>query len=1095
MEHHYSLSLFDLEHKKVCDLYDSHTEAEGQAFQIYVEEELSGWKQVTFTLPYYVDGKENFRWKYIKNEYLLRYRKDDYTDYFIVQAPKKSKNGKAVTNVVKCGHTSASLKTKNLALVMDGDNGIGTIQELMNVVLAGTGWSLGECDNFYERDGITDKRRSLKSDSKRGTYALITDICNLFNAYPIYHDDGEHKTVDIHALSNKLPLRELFVGKNLTAFGVEGDTSNLVTRLYVEGEYGDFGYVGIDSVNPTGFNYLLDFSYYEQAGLFTATHQAALEAYETDMKAAIDGIKSKAATILAYEDELNSLWGQINYVVYVLDNGAVSRVIKGGTVLDGQEVIGNDDKLIVLPATGNYREVVGPGHFEATDTYAIKFLTLPSGGIGARQVSVESKEKMIDTYTAEIETASGQKKTWLLAQIAKYEDDIDILYDGTVDEETGEETYVGLYSAMRTAIELVAVIDQLYTDVVDLQQDQRDIEDTFVEAMGEMLKDGYWSNTNYAPGQEEWLYSDALDRMAEIAKPAYKYTITFIRPPEGETPLLNAEIRLYDKEMNVNDEAYVSKRTTWVDVRDKDTIDISNQTLRSADVTFDVVLSKITELSDLVDQRNALYERAKVINNLGQLPIENVTGELNLAENGFSSPTSNWYSDEDGGLVFESILQDSAYKIGGTGFMISNEKDENGNWTWRIVGDGDGFLADAITDGYLDSNRIEDDTITIAKLSNDVGAQLDLELNPLTLGIGLTVGQIDLSAQGAGDGHGNPPVIKGSGFSIGPDGIEISSLGTIAINGGSLEINSAGNFQINAGGTFTVTGGNFGIDASGNVTVKGAVTASRGKIGGWDIEVDNLHSGSGTSYVALDSSIGDYAIWAGNETPGSANFAVKKDGTVYLKKLIAKDDQDHETTVNLTNYQFWKLNYSVITSSSADSITLSNGTTINFKTAASFGLFGEWSNGAFVVDMKDAIGGSTVYHSESSGRITSTMTNAQIKSALESSTSHSVSVDVEDSSYGETLVTLVIDASGVYKAGWDAAKAAIAINGNVIVGPSSTVGTTETLYTVTAGASKVSQSIYWAAQNTARFAYQGIALINNTAVDWKNATQTNTMPT
>lgn len=42
------------------------------------------------------------------------------------------------------------------------------------------------------------------------------------------------------------------------------DAADVVTRLYVEGEYGGNGYVGIDGVNPTGLPFLLNFDYYRE---------------------------------------------------------------------------------------------------------------------------------------------------------------------------------------------------------------------------------------------------------------------------------------------------------------------------------------------------------------------------------------------------------------------------------------------------------------------------------------------------------------------------------------------------------------------------------------------------------------------------------------------------------------------------------------------------------------------------------------------------------------------------------------------------------------------------------------------------------------
>ena len=114
-----SLAVFDYGRKKVCDLYDSSTQALGQAYDITYTEELNGWKEVSFTLPLMVNGERNFRWNFIRNEYKLRLIVGDETDWFVIQKPKRSRNGKAVTNVVNCPHISTTLKKKNIYFVFD----------------------------------------------------------------------------------------------------------------------------------------------------------------------------------------------------------------------------------------------------------------------------------------------------------------------------------------------------------------------------------------------------------------------------------------------------------------------------------------------------------------------------------------------------------------------------------------------------------------------------------------------------------------------------------------------------------------------------------------------------------------------------------------------------------------------------------------------------------------------------------------------------------------------------------------------------------------------------------------------------------------
>lgn len=70
---------------------------------------------------------------------------------------------------------------------------------MLEQVLAGTGWTLDFCETFYESDGETEKVRSLESENRRGAYLLISDICKLFSAYPVY--DGEARTVSVYSLN------------------------------------------------------------------------------------------------------------------------------------------------------------------------------------------------------------------------------------------------------------------------------------------------------------------------------------------------------------------------------------------------------------------------------------------------------------------------------------------------------------------------------------------------------------------------------------------------------------------------------------------------------------------------------------------------------------------------------------------------------------------------------------------------------------------------------------------------------------------------------------------------------------------------------
>lgn len=706
-----SLSVHDYERNKLCDLYDSAAQLEGQAYNVSISDERKdGWKEVGFALPFVAGGKKNFRWNFIKADYLLRCKIGEEEDWYVVQQPKRSKNGRIITDTVRCVHLSTLLKTKNLFMVFDDENGIGTLQTLAARALTNTGWTLGTCDTLYERDGVTEKIRSLKSDGKKGAYSLISSLCDLFKAYPIYH--GDTKTVELRAMSHKTQERELLLGKNMTSLGVDDSSEALITRLYVEGEYGDYGYVGIDDVNPTGLSYLLNFDYYREIGLFTQTHETALTTYLSDMAASIAAIKNKGAQITAAENTLNGLWGQIKYAIYLLSSGSVTDTITGGGATSAQAVIALGDEITVLKATGPYRVVTagsgGAVSWENDDVYGVKFITQPSGSIGAKQVAIEAKEILIDELTDEYNAETDtQKKANLLSQIATLNADVALIYSGT-------QGVTGLYDSMRTAVTTAVSLSTLKDELVTLQDAQATVESTFSAAMGDMLKDGYWSDGNYGPGQEEYLYQDAIDVLAEMSRPRRQYTVKLAMIPEGsgfdgEMPELNADIKLLDNDLAVKDHAYVSKRTRYPDPLQwkNSSFELSNEEVTNNGQSFESIISRVTELADLVNQKNTLYERAQIISEAGTINSDSVDGVIDVLKNKLSSSLSNWYTDDDGALIFESATGTSAMMLCGDGFMIANGKAESGEWNWRTFGTGEGFLADRITAGILSAGVVK----------------------------------------------------------------------------------------------------------------------------------------------------------------------------------------------------------------------------------------------------------------------------------------------------------------------------------------------------------------------------------------------------
>ena len=77
-----------------------------------------------------------------------------------------------------------------------------------------------------------------------------------------------------------------------------------------------------------------------------------------------------------------------------------------------------------------------------------------------------------------------------------------------------------------------------------------------------------------------------------------------------------------------------------------------------------------------------------------------------------------------------------------------------------------------------------------------------------------------------------------------------------------------------------------------NVTNTGSLGATRGKIGGWNLDDTKLYSGSGSNYISLDSGTSgqNYVMWAGNESPSSAPFRLTRAGALNASNVTISGD-------------------------------------------------------------------------------------------------------------------------------------------------------------------------------------------------------------
>ena len=735
MEYIANVGVYDYEGNKLCDLFDSQVNLIGQAFGIEHIENGDGVGTLTFSIPYMVDKKLNFRWNYLRNEYLIRLHYNGKDEWFVANKPIKKKTGKEIIGNVSCNGTPILLKTKNIHLEFDDENGIGTIDYLMNQILAGTGWTLGYCEVLYEEDGVTEKVRSLNSSGSKGALGLINDACNLFMCRPVYHTDTN--VVDILSIKNRDMIFEAEVGKNLDSLSATYNSDDIITRLYVEGEYGDHGYVGIDDVNPTGLSYLFNFDYYREIGVFSERHEAALATYLSQIQNVVSRLKSNQGLINEQEGVMNNLVGQCKLTVYYASEGFITPTYVYGDPTAEQKQLAIGDEVVVMNNDGTFRYdtiVSTPQELIHSGDYAIaKFGTKASGSVGAKEVQIEAKEKEIGNLNRKINaTTKEDKKAEYRSEIATLQSEIDKIY-------AGDENTDGLYKQMSDIMKSDGTLYQikfLMSARSTLLYEQDNIEATFIAAMGNLLRDGKWQNNNYIVGQEEHLLADANERMRILSRPQADYSFDYIRMHQKfgvpiEDIKINAIVRVNDEELDVHENMYVSRKITGIDKREYGKIEVSTDDLSLSSNDLSNLLSRMSQLADLIDQKNTIYNRAEAISRSGTFYADRLNGMIDVVKNQILSTVSNWYTDDSGNLVFESIDGGSIMMISGAGLMIADSKNEDGSWNWRSTLTGHGLNADEIVAGFLSADRIEAGSIEVGKVAPTFGSELVITGNPI----------------------------------------------------------------------------------------------------------------------------------------------------------------------------------------------------------------------------------------------------------------------------------------------------------------------------------------------------------------------------
>ena len=653
---------------------------------------------------------------------------------------------------------------------------------------------------------------------------------------------------------------------------------------------------------------------YIRSGSLTVGNYAAKVDYDSFMIFSTDQITSDIVTIdttnsLVYQhpNDTQSVVGIItrtyDTVDFATENVFSDTKFNNGSISSSGLDVGNTDfcksgyvrVYAGIPYKCNVPDNTVLYYYDQNRTF-LKRETQPSGeGTFTPPVASDIPQTIaeIDEYKAEAywmriifkqDSLPGFIDGTYYAQVDGYENKFvvnDKLYT-VLSGFTGEGEQLGIDHLMP---KFASLADETYGTLLDdLKAAQNAIKEEnlhITDVLGDMLREGYWQDNNYAEGDEDRLYKDAMDNLKEISKPETIYDIEFLDlygsnenmefSTVDETDIswpdivITDAVHLIDEDLDVSCWGYIDKLNKCYDQEWKTTLEINTKLSLIDQHDFTDVMAHIADVAKETKAKQTLYQRAAALTGSGQLAAERLAGAINAYTNQITGGASNWYTDDNGNQVFLSSDGQSAMMISGNGWCIANSKNKDGDWNWRTAATGTGLVADSITTGTLSATLIQAGAITTDKLSASVGQELEISSN-----IALTLYATADGSRPAGslvtgnetvDDDGNPvykPVADGESYiQILPKTetteaqIDIMSGGNININSGSslnmsgstmyvqadsyLNIESGGKIDIKSGSTFTVDSQNFKVKQNGNVEIEGKVTATSGKIAGFVI--------------------------------------------------------------------------------------------------------------------------------------------------------------------------------------------------------------------------------------------------------------------
>lgn len=302
-------------------------------------------------------------------------------------------------------------------------------------------------------------------------------------------------------------------------------------------------------------------------------------------------------------------------------------------------------------------------------------------------------------------------------------------------------------------------------------------------------------------------------------------------------------------------------------------------TIETVDTNTEELIGKLVTAANTIYSKEQIYNRSAVIKSDGTIAQDTVSASLDDNSGKLTIMSNNGTVLLGENGIITTDRENADLKMQYTGKGIFSST--NGGTTWENILNAGKISIKALSAGTIDSN-----TISVSNIGKTANIIID--------GKGITA--------------------------ISKDGVDASSPNITPDDKTS-----------------------FFLDAkSGNAYFAGKIRAKSGDIGGWDISGTALKKG-GVGMSSDNSSLNNYAFWAGNTDPSQAKFWVKHDGTMKATKATIEGDLT-ATTGKIGN---WTINAGAITNNNvqltSDGNLIASNVDIKGKIEASSGIVGGWN--------------------------------------------------------------------------------------------------------------------------------------------------------